>query len=80
MWTLILYLAFGVPGEHDRSADEAVARFATYEACDQARWEWYEADRLPEGYAPHYSIVAPKTKGWFQVTPPACDPAEPLVS
>lgn len=70
MWELIVFVAFGEPGEHQRWTHERVAAFASYEQCDRARWEWWRADRLPQGYAPHFTKDTP---GWFQNGVPACE-------
>lgn len=66
MWVLVLCLAFGEPGRHSALDGPQVATFATEEACDAARWDWWRRDALPEGYE----------KGWFQFMPGTCEQVE----
>lgn len=73
MFELIVYLAFGLPGQHDRWTHETVAVYASYEACDAARWQWHQTERLPNSYAPAYSDDEPQRKGWFYNGIPNCE-------
>lgn len=71
MWDLIVYLAFGEPGRHERQAFETVASYQTYEACDAARWRWFREERMPPGYSPRF--VVDGRKGWLYNSVPDCE-------
>ena len=68
MFELILFLALGEPGDHDRETTATVGVYATLAACDAARWDWWRRDALPEGYG----------VGWFQIMPGDCEAAASL--
>lgn len=71
MFELIVYIAFGVPGEHQRYAHETVGVYSTYEACDRARWDWARRDAILPGYGPQWTAESTRP-GWFQAGVPEC--------